>query len=67
MVEPKTIVAPTDGLRYRELARKLRGIASQSRNPDARQKILDLAVRCEGAANHLDTRSSLEDFPEDRY
>jgi hypothetical protein len=67
MGEPKAVIAPTDGLRYRELAMKLRGIARQSRLPGTQQKILDLASRCEATANYLDTRSSSEDFTEDPY
>ena len=67
MGEPKAVIARTDGLRYRELAMKLRGIARQSRLPGTRQKILDLASRCEGTADHLDTRSSSEDFIDDPY
>ena len=41
---------------YRELASKLRDIARQCRFPGARQELLDLALRYEGRANHLDTR-----------
>jgi len=47
--EPKRVVAPSDNQRYRELASKLRGIARQSRLPSTRQKILDFALRLEGA------------------
>jgi hypothetical protein len=43
--EPTRVVAPTDNERYRELARKLRGIACQSRLPATQRKILNLALR----------------------
>jgi hypothetical protein len=63
MGEPKRVVAPRVDQRYRELASKLRGIARQSRLPGARQKILDLALRFEGRADHADRRGPTKDFP----
>ena len=48
-----------DSQHFRELARKLRDIARQCRFPGARQEILDLALRYEGRADHLDARSSV--------
>jgi hypothetical protein len=50
--------APLDSEHYREIASKLREIARQCRFPGARQEILDLALRYEGRANHLDTRDA---------
>jgi len=58
MGEPKTAVAPVYGQHYRELAEKLRKIARQSRSPDARQKILNFALRCESTADQLDKRGT---------
>ena len=54
-----------DSEHYRELARKLRGIARQCRSPSAQQKILNLVSWYEGTANHLDMRSQPEGFAED--
>jgi hypothetical protein len=58
MGEPKTAVAPVDSQHYRELAEKLRKIARQCRSPEARQKILDFALRYDGRADHLDKRGA---------
>jgi hypothetical protein len=60
MAEPKTAVAPVHGRHYRELAEKLRKIARQSRSPGARQKILNVALRCDGTADHVDKRGEAE-------
>ena len=59
MEEPQRAVAPVDSQHFRELAAKLRDIARQCRFPGARQEILDLALRYEGRADHLDARSSV--------
>ena len=56
MAEPFTPGVPLDGGHYREMANKLRQMARQCRFPGARREILDLALRYEGRANHLDTR-----------
>ena len=69
-LEQSTMEEPTaaprlDSQHYRELATKLRAIARQCRFPGARQEILELASRYEGRANHLDTRSPPDDFPQD--
>ena len=58
MGEPKTAVAPVDSQHHHELAEKLRKIARQSRSPEARQKILDFALRYEGSADDLDKRGT---------
>jgi hypothetical protein len=58
MREPKTAVPPAYGQRYRELAEKLRKIASQCRSPGPRQKILDFALSYDGRADHLDKRGA---------
>jgi len=58
MGEPKTAVAPVDSQHHRELAEKLRKIAHQCRSPEARQKILDFALRYEVRADHLDKRGT---------
>lgn len=58
MGEPKRVVETIDGQHYHELASWLRGIARQCRLPGARQELLDLALRYEGRANHLDTRGA---------
>jgi len=58
MGEPKRVAETTDGQHYRELASRLRGIARHCRLPGARQELLDLALRYEGRADHLDTRGT---------
>jgi hypothetical protein len=58
MGEPKSVVPPLDSQHYRELASKLREIAHQCRSPGARREILDLALRYEGRAKHLETRGT---------
>ena len=49
---------PLGGEHYREIARKLREIASQCRFPGARREILDLALRLERRADDLDARNA---------
>ena len=56
--EPKSVVAPSDNQRYRELASKLRGIARQSRLPGTQQKILNLALQIEATTGEARRRIS---------
>jgi hypothetical protein len=65
MGEPRRVAKTTGGQHYRELASKLRDIARQCRLPGARQELLDLALRYEGRANHLDERGGAEGLAED--
>ena len=58
MEEGPRTVAPVDTRHYRELAEKLRNIASQSRFPRTRQKILDFALGYDGRADQLDERGA---------
>ena len=60
MGEPARVVAPRDSEHCQEVARKLRRIARQSRLPGTHQKILDLALRFEGAANYPGRRGPTE-------
>jgi len=64
MREPSRAIIPNSD-HYQELANKLRGIARQSRSPDAQQKILKLASWYEVRANHPDTQSPPEGFSRD--
>jgi len=57
MDEQKAAAALAEAEQYREIARKLRGIAQECRFAEGRQELLDLAVRYEGTADHLDPRS----------
>ena len=54
MDEQKAAAALADAEQYREIARKLRGIAQECYFLGGRQELLDLAGRYEGTANHLD-------------
>jgi hypothetical protein len=65
MGEPQVNAArsDSDSEHYREMASKLRELAREFRFPGARQELLDLALRYEGRANHLDTRRSAEVLP----
>jgi hypothetical protein len=66
MGEPRRVVETIGGQHYRELASRLRDIASQCRLPGARQELLDLALPYEGRANHLDERGGAEGLAENR-
>jgi len=57
MDEQKAAAALADAEQYREIARKLRGIAQECYFLGGRQEILDLAGRYEGTAGHLDPRT----------
>ena len=57
MDEQKAAAALADAEQYREIARKLRGIAQEFRFAEGRQEILELAGRYEGTAGHLDPRT----------
>ena len=48
---------PSAGQHYREIASKLREIASECRFPGARREILDLASRLERRADDLDGKT----------
>jgi hypothetical protein len=52
--QPK--LAP-NGEHYREVARRLRGVARECRFPNARKELLDLAARYERRGDHFDRRS----------
>ena len=60
MGEPQVNAArsDSDSEHYREMASKLQELAREFRFPGARQELLDLALRYEGRANHLDARRS---------
>jgi hypothetical protein len=58
MEEQPASAGPLDSGHYREVASKLREIARLCRFPGARQEILNLAMRYEGRADYLDTRSA---------
>jgi hypothetical protein len=57
MEEPQARNAPSDSDHYREMGRKLRILACELRLRDARQGLLDLALRYEQRADSLDARS----------
>jgi hypothetical protein len=57
MDEKKAAAALADAEQYREIARKVRGIAQECYFLGGRQELLDLAGRYEGTANHLDPRT----------
>ena len=54
MEEPQWTGTPSAGQHYREIASKLREIASECRFPGARREILDLASLLERRADDLD-------------
>jgi hypothetical protein len=57
MDDQKVAVPFADAEHYREIARKLRGIAQECRFPKSRQELLDLAGRYERRADHFDQRT----------
>ena len=65
--EPQVNASQSDGDHYREIARQLRELARRFRFPGARQELLDLALRYERRANHLDARSSAEGSAQNPY
>jgi hypothetical protein len=57
MEEPQANAARSDSDHYRDMARKLRKLARQIRFPGARKELLELALRYERRADHLDARN----------
>jgi hypothetical protein len=47
-----------EGEHYREIARKLRGIARECRFPKVRRELLDLAGRYDRRADHFERRAA---------
>ena len=61
MEEPQTNAAQSDGDHYRDMSRRLRELARLFRFPGARKELLDLALRYERRADHLEARASRSD------
>ena len=57
MEEPQADAARSDSDHYRDMARKLRKLASRFCFPGARDDLLDLALRYERIADNLDARN----------
>jgi hypothetical protein len=57
MEEPQGTGTQSGGQHYKEIASKLREIASECRFPGARQEILNLASRLDRRADDLDAKS----------
>jgi len=57
MEDPQAKAMGLDSQHYREMARKLRGLAREFRFPGAQQELLDLALRYERRADNFDARS----------
>jgi hypothetical protein len=57
MDEQEAAAALADAEQYREIARKLRGIAQEYHFAEGCQELLDLAGRYERLADHLDPRT----------
>jgi len=60
MGEPPANAGRSEGERYREMARELRDRARQFRSSEARQQLLDLAIRYELMAEHVDARPTTD-------
>ena len=54
MEEPQENAAQPDSEHYKEMARKLRGLAREFQFPGAREELLDLASRFERRADSLE-------------
>jgi hypothetical protein len=57
MDQQEDVLPLAESEHYREIARKLRGIARDCRFPKVRQELLDLAARYERRGDHFDRRA----------
>ena len=58
MEDPQANAVRPDSEHYREMARRLRELAREFRFPGARKELLDLALRYDRRADHLDARTA---------